>query len=103
MNTNKITIMGTIIVILLLLIIPTIYKVNKNHEKHLYEVVESKIIGMAEKCYYDQKCTQEKITLKELYANKYLEAVSNPVTKEYYNENSYVLRDKNSFSFVVVE
>lgn len=103
MNINKVTITGTIIVILLLLTLPTIYKVIKNHHDHLYEVVESKIISKAEECFYDEICTDEKITLKYLYDHNYLNAMSDPVTKEYYNEKSYVLRNNTDFKFIVVE
>ncbi len=90
MNTNKITIIGSIIVIVLILIIPTTYKVIKNHQNRLYEVVEKKIVEAAKKCYYEEKCVSEQITLKELYDLDYLEQISNPITKEYYNESSYI-------------
>lgn len=103
MTTNKITIIGSIIAILLIISVPTIYKVYKNHVDNLYEVVEEKIIGAAKKCFYDEKCNREKILLKELYELNYLEKVNNPVTKEYYNENSYVSRKNIDFKFVVVE
>ena len=103
MNTNKITIIGTIIAIILIISIPTIYKVVKDHNEHLYLVVEEKIIEGAKKCFYDNVCTNNEITLKELYDNKYLSQISDPVTKEYYNEKSYVKRNDKSFQFVRVE
>lgn len=103
MNTNKITVIGTIIVIILLISIPTIYKVVKNYQNNLYVVVEQKIINSAKKCYYEEKCKENKITLKELYELKYLDKVSNPITKEYYNEESYVKIDDNKFEFIVKE
>lgn len=103
MNTNKITIIGTIIIILLIISIPTIYKVIKNHNDNLYQVVEEEIIGAAKKCYYEEVCLNEKILLKELYDLEYLNSVSDPITKEHYNENSYILRNNNEFEFVIVE
>lgn len=103
MSTNKKTIIISIIVILIITIIPTVYKVVKNHQNNLYQVVEEKIINSAKKCYYDNKCLNDKITLKELYELKYLDKVSNPISKEYYNESSYIKRNKNIFEFVVVE
>jgi len=103
MNTNKIIIIGTIIAILIILGIPTIYKVIKNHQDNLYQVVEEKIINSAKKCYYEEKCVESKILLKQLYELKYLEKVSNPISKEYYNEKSYVKIKDNTFKFVVVE
>lgn len=103
MNTNKITIIGSIIAIILIISIPTIYKIVKNHNNHLYEVVEKNVISSAKKCYYEGKCKDEKTTLQELYDLKYLEPISNPVTKEYYNASSYITRNNNIFKFVVVE
>ena len=103
MNINKITIIGTILSILLILGIPTIYKVVKNHHHNLYLVVEEKIINSAKKCYFDEICNENKIFLKDLYELNYLEKVNNPVTKEYYNELSYVKIDNDEFKFVVEE
>ena len=70
MNTSKITVIGSIIVIILIISIPTIYKVVNMHQKNLYRVVEE---------------------------------VSNPVTKEVYNKDSYVKVEGNTFAFVVVD
>ena len=100
MNTNKMLITISIIIILFLLLIPTTYKVIKNHRNHLTLVVESKIIEAAKKCYYEELCKNNKITLKELYDINYLEPVSNPINKEYYNDNSYVLVIDNNFKFI---
>lgn len=103
MNTNKITIIGSIMAILLIIGIPTVYKVINNHHNNLYRVVEDKIINSAKKCYYEEVCVNNKITLKELYELKYLEKVSDPISKEYYNEESFVLRDGTKFEFTIVE
>jgi len=103
MNTNKVTVIGSTIVILLIILIPTVYKVIKNHQDNLYQVVEEKIINGAKKCYYEEKCLNEKITLKELYELNYLGEVNNPITKEYYNEESYVERKKSEFKFIPIE
>lgn len=103
MNINKITIIVSVIIIVLIIGIPTIYKVVKTHNDNLYQVIENKIIEAAKKCYYEEKCVNEKIYLKDLYNMDYLEEVSNPVTKEYYNEESYVIRENINFEFIVVE
>lgn len=103
MNTNKITVIGSIIVIILIITIPTIYKVVSMHHDNLYRVVEDKIIEKAKKCRNDGICLNDKITLKELYENKYIEKMSDPVTKEYYNENSYITVDNEQYKFVSVE
>lgn len=103
MNTNKITVIFSTIIIILIISIPTIYKVIKNHNNSLYQVVEDKIIEAAEKCYYEEKCLTDTILLKDLYELKYLEKINNPITKEYYNEESYVKRENNKFSFIAKE
>lgn len=103
MTTNKITIIGSIIAIILIISIPTIYKVVKNHNNNLISVVEDKIIEAAKQCYFEEKCNDNKIYLKDLYSLEYLEKVSNPITKEYYNDNSYVLRENDKFTFKVIE
>ncbi len=101
MNTNKITIIGTIIVIMLIVGSVTTYKVIKNHHKKLIQVTTDRIVDAAKKCYYEEKCTNKTVTLKELYDLNYISKQSNPISKEYYNEESYVKLD--SFKFVVVE
>ncbi len=103
MNTNKITIISSVIIIILILAIPTTYKVIKIHNQNLYKVVEDKIIEKAKECYYDKKCVNEKITLEELYEYKYLDIVSDPITKEEYNKLSYVEKKDDKYKFVVVE
>ncbi len=103
MNTNKITIIGTVIVIILIILIPTIYGVHKNYQDNLYKVVEEKIIAAAKQCYLDNVCVDIEVNLAFLYEHHYLERQSDPVTKEYYNNLSYVRRDGNKYSFYVVE
>lgn len=99
MNTNKITVIGSIAIIILIISIPTVYKVIKTHNEILIEVVEEKIISAAKKCYFEEKCLNDKIYLKDLYELKYLEKVNNPITKEYYNENSYIIKENDNFIF----
>lgn len=103
MNINKITIIGSIVAILLIISIPTIYKVVKNHQNNLISVVEDKIITAAKQCYFEEKCNDDVIYLKDLYNLNYLEKISNPITKEYYNENSYILKENNNYKFIVLE
>lgn len=102
MNTNKIVTIS-VVVIVALITIPTIYKAYQKYEDNLYDTVEKKVIESAEKCYYESICQEEKITLAFLYSHNYLDKVSNPVTKEYYNEESYVERNGNQFKFIIKE
>jgi hypothetical protein len=80
--------------------IPTFYKVISENHRKLYIVTEKLVIEAAEKCYYDDKCKNTKITLKELYENNYLkDKVINPVTKEIYSDNSFVQLKKVDSTF----
>ena len=101
MNTNKIIIFSSIVGIVLIVLCPTIYKVVKNHEDNLYDVVNKKVIEAAITCKNTGKCPNEKVTLKELYDNDLIEFVSDPISKKIYNENSYVISTNGSYEFVV--
>lgn len=103
MTTNKVMIIGTIIIVILMISLPTIYYVIKDYQSNLLRVVENKIISAAKECYYEDICQDEKITLDFLYQKNFLEKASNPITKEYYNINSYVLRKDKTFTFYPVE
>lgn len=94
MNKNKVIICTTIIALILIIGCPTIYKVIKNHNNKLYTITEKRIIEAAKKCWNENKCTNDEITLKELYDNKYLEREADPVTKKYYSENSKLEKNK---------
>ena len=103
MNRSKFIINITIIAVALIIAIPTVYKIIKNHNDRLIEVTTKRIKEAAKNCKLDEKCTNNKITLKELYDNEYLEKESNPITKEYYNEDSYVEVIDNFYEFVEVK
>ena len=92
MSKNKVIIYTTIVALILIIGIPTIYKVIKNHNAKLYEVTEKRIIEAAKKCWNESKCQTDTITLKELYELDYLEKEANPVTKKYYSENSKIIK-----------
>ena len=81
-------------VVLLILILSTIYKINKNHEDKLYSVLYSKIEYQANKCYLENFCDKE-IVLKDLYEKKYLEILYDPISKEKLDENIKIKNNKN--------
>ena len=100
MKLNKIFISLAIVLIFGFIIGVTAFKVISDHNEKIL-IVESKyIISKAKKCYYDDICTNDKITLQELYDNNYLEKQVNNVTKEYYNSESYVIKNGNDFEFI---
>lgn len=92
MSKNKVLIYTTIVALILIIGIPTIYKVVKNHNETLYKISEKRIIEAAKKCWNEEKCTKDTITLKELYNLEYLEKEANPVTKKYYSESSKIIK-----------
>ena len=103
MNRNKFIINVTVIGIVLIIIIPTTYTIIKNYNNRLITVTTKRIIEAAEKCVKEEKCDNKEITLKELYEKKYLKKESNPITKEYYNENSYIKVENKEYKFIIVK
>lgn len=75
-----------LIVFLIIIAIISIYKVTKNREEKLYNVLYSKIEYAANSCFLKQECV-DSITLKELYEKNYLEEQYDPITKELLDSN----------------
>lgn len=75
-----IVVLGTVILVI------SGYKAEKNHEKKLILVTNSKIKEAAKECYLKKDC-ENKITLQNLYDKKYLDEVINPITKEVMDSN----------------
>ena len=92
MISKKYLISLTILSIILIITIPTVYKVIKDHRIKLYAVVEKEIIEAAEKCWNEEKCISDEIELKTLYELSYLEKQSDPITKKVYEGNSKIIR-----------
>lgn len=99
MEKNRVVIYTTIIALIFVIGCPTIYKVVKNHNNKLYTITEKRIIEAAKKCWNEDKCNEDTITLKTLYANKYLEKEADPVTKKYYSEESKIIKKEEEIKF----
>lgn len=91
---------SSIVVILLsiVLIASTIYKINKQHENKLYYVLNSRIEYASNRCYLEKKCDST-FTLKDLYDNKYLETEYDPITKEELDSSLEIKIRKNKVVF----
>ena len=100
---NKKIIIITICLIIVLIGGTTGYKVMKRHHANLLLVSSKYIEEKARDCYNDNLCLTNEITLEMLYNNNYLARQANPVTKEYYNDKSYVLRNDNTYTFMIVD
>ena len=94
MEKKKNIIKVLIIITLILIIVFTIYKLNKKHEEKLYDVLYSEIKYKANKCYLDKKC-ESTITLKELYEKEYLSTQYDPISKEELNNNIKIVIKEN--------
>lgn len=100
---NKFFVTLTIFVVLASVIGLSTYKIVINHNEKVLLVEEKYIIETAKKCLNEKKCSGNTITLKELYDLDYMKRQVNEVTKEYYNENSYVLqKEDNTYEFIII-
>ena len=88
--SNKKIVLITILLIFAIIAIPTVYHIYQNHNNRLILVVENEFIYQATLCYKESNC-KSVVTLKELYEKGYLtEKMTNPISKEYYGEDSSV-------------
>lgn len=69
------------IIIIVVLLGLTIYKIIKNREENLYKSLYGEIEYAAKQCFLKKECTTP-TTLEELYKLNYLETKYDPVTKE---------------------
>ena len=97
---SKTLILFTIIIIIAIITLPTIYKIYNNHNDNLIKVVENEFLYEAKKCFNKNECSKI-IYLSDLYEKGYiLEKLSNPITKKYYSERSYVNIEKEEIILI---
>lgn len=90
----------TIAIIFAIVFIPGIIQIQKEHNEKLVTVTERRIIEAAILCIKNQECTDDSITLNELYKLNYLEnSESNPLTKEVYSNLSTIKKTDNEYIF----
>ncbi len=99
MSKTKIWIYVTVLLCMVIIAIPTTYKVIKKHNERMLENTVKQIVEAAKDCYYNDSCVEDEITLKELYEKTSLPLASNPMTKKIYNAESYV-SVKEDFKFI---
>ena len=98
---SKICLVSSIVISLGLICGITTYKIVSNHNEKVLLVESKAIIEQAKKCINEKKCQKDQnITLKKLYELNYLDKQVNEVTKEYYNEESYVKYDDGKYVFI---
>lgn len=97
---NSEMILVTIALMFAIIFIPGIIQIQKYHKEKLLTVTELRIIEAAVLCIKNQECTDDSITLSELYKLNYLENTeSNPVTKEIYSDLSSIEKTDNKYIF----
>ena len=99
---NRWMISGTIIIVVGIMLGVTYFKVITIHNNKLLLVESKYIIEASKRCLNEKKCNEDKITLKTLYDLDYLDRQVNLVTKEYYDENSYVINNNGVYEFVAL-
>lgn len=99
-NLIRIAIWTTFIAIILIITIPTAYKVVSISRSKATLINEKLITEKAKKCIYDGNCTSNKVTLKTLYDLEYIKnKIVNPYDKTLYSEDSYVIITKEGSTF----
>ncbi len=100
---SKVMVALTFIICIGLIAGTTSYKVIKKHNDNLLLVSKKYIIEKTKQCYNDKVCSGNSVSLKNLYEHSYLDRQANPVTKEYYNEASYIVKlEDNTYNFIIV-
>lgn len=101
MSKNKFVLLLTVIAIILIVALPTIFKIYQRHEARMYEVASRKILEKAEECYRDQICQNKTMTIEELKKTGYLKTdVVNPRTKTYFDLNLVMQEENFKVTFI---
>ncbi|MFI3260248.1 MAG: hypothetical protein R3Y13_00820 [bacterium] len=95
-------ILSTMLVIAIMIGVPSVMKVTSAHEQNLQLVTEKRITEAAIKCIKEEVCSGTMISLKMLYEKEYLTEESDPITKEIYDETSYVSFNEEIVKFVKI-
>ncbi len=98
MSNVKASFWLTVLASLVIIGLPTILKITKNHEERMYLVATKKIIESAETCFYNDECLQDEITIGELKQKGYLLDVINPQTKTYFEDDLVLIWENNHVS-----
>ena len=97
--SSRNVIIFTVLVILVLVVGSTIWKVRSESLNRSVTVVSKRITEGFQKCQFDDVCTEDEITLGELIHLGYAEEEVNPLTKLYYSHDSMIRKDKESYVF----
>lgn len=97
---SKIILILFIIVIIFVVLFASYRRIYKEHEAKLIKVTTNKVVEAGKKCYLDNKCKGNSVTIKELKELGYLEKdIINPLTKELLNEDLVVTYKNKECSF----
>lgn len=93
---------GTLGVLIILILGLTFANLYEKHNENLKIVFEKKVVETTFKCIKEEKCDYGNTTLKKLYDLNYLDKQYDPITKAYYNEESYIYYSNKQAYFVEV-
>ncbi|MCI8575722.1 MAG: hypothetical protein HFI09_04555 [Bacilli bacterium] len=99
MSSFKTTFWLTVLATILIIGLPTILKITKNHEERMYLVATKKILESAEACFYDDVCQDSMISLGDLKQKGYLDDVIDPQTKTYFEDDLMLVYENYRVSF----
>lgn len=99
-NNNKIIFWIAFVGVILVIGLSTIILVISDHHEKLRNVFESKLIESTEKCYHEDVCKEDEVTLKYLIEKGYLEKEDtvDPITKEYLDEDTKITNKDGHFT-----
>ena len=100
MNKNKIIAILTVIAAILIVALPTLFKIYWGYEERTFLVASNKVLESASDCYRASDCHGE-VTIKELRSKGYLvEPVINPRTKTYFDESIVLVAKDYEVTFL---
>lgn len=99
MNKNKGLLYIACIGIIFIIGIPSIILVMKHHQEKLQDVLNARVIESAKRCWNENQCESDEVTLKELYEKMNLETAIDPITKEVIKDSSKVIRKGETYTF----
>lgn len=100
MNKNKIIAILTVIAAILIVALPTLFKIYWGYEERTFLVASKKVLESASDCYRASDCHGE-VTIKELRSKGYLvEPVINPRTKTYFDESIVLVATDYEVTFL---
>lgn len=92
----------TLLIIIAMVLVPAYIEVSQEYKENLNLVFEKKVVETTFKCIKEGNCNYGNTSLSKLYSLNYLEKQYNPVTKAYYNDESYIYYSTEESYFIEI-